>query len=52
MGKGTGLGLSIAYQIIEKHGGKISVTSILGQGTQFAIALPVKHEKTAAISRT
>ncbi len=52
VGKGTGLGLSIAYQIIEKHGGKISVTSILGQGTQFAIALPVKHEKTAAISRT
>lgn len=52
VGKGTGLGLSIAYQIIEKHGGKISVTSIAGQGTQFAIALPVKHETKAALSPT
>ncbi|MCL1470673.1 hybrid sensor histidine kinase/response regulator [Argonema antarcticum] len=41
VGQGTGLGLSIARQIVEdKHGGKISCNSILGQGTEFTIALP------------
>ncbi|MHC5936269.1 trifunctional serine/threonine-protein kinase/ATP-binding protein/sensor histidine kinase [Nostoc sp.] len=42
VGKGTGLGLAIARQIIvEKHGGTITVNSTLGQGTEFAIALPI-----------
>lgn len=36
---GTGLGLSIAYQIIEKLGEKITVTSELGKGTCFAFTL-------------
>ncbi|MBD2454159.1 AAA family ATPase [Nostoc sp. FACHB-87] len=42
VGKGTGLGLAIARQIIEeKHGGKITVNSILGEGTEFIISLPI-----------
>nr|WP_320048540.1 ATP-binding protein [uncultured Desulfuromonas sp.] len=41
VGKGTGLGMSIAYEIIEQHQGKISVTSELGKGTTFMIDLPV-----------
>ncbi|NJL22554.1 MAG: HAMP domain-containing protein [Leptolyngbyaceae cyanobacterium SM1_3_5] len=42
VGKGTGLGISIAHQIIvQKHGGTIDCTSIEGQGSEFAIALPV-----------
>ncbi|MDY6784280.1 MAG: response regulator [Cyanobacteriota bacterium] len=42
MGKGTGLGLSISYQIVtEKHGGKIYCQSAPGQGTEFAIEIPV-----------
>lgn len=44
-GKGTGLGMSIAREIIEKHGGKISVQSEMGKGTEFTIFLPAgeKH---------
>ena len=42
VGKGTGLGLAIAHQIItETHGGTITCTSTPGQGTAFAITLPL-----------
>ncbi|MEG3975007.1 PAS domain S-box protein [Microcoleus sp. herbarium8] len=41
-GKGTGLGLSISYQIVvEKHGGQLHCNSAPGQGTEFAIEIPV-----------
>jgi signal transduction histidine kinase len=43
VGKGTGLGLAIARQIVEeKHGGSLKVNSILGEGTEFIITLPIK----------
>ncbi|MGD1703186.1 trifunctional serine/threonine-protein kinase/ATP-binding protein/sensor histidine kinase [Dapis sp. BLCC M229] len=41
VGKGTGLGMAIAYQIVtEKHGGKITCNSKVGQGTIFTIMIP------------
>lgn len=40
---GTGLGLSICKGIIESHGGQIEVTSRLGQGSSFAVRLPLDH---------
>ncbi|MBI4431010.1 MAG: response regulator [Candidatus Omnitrophica bacterium] len=40
VGKGTGLGLSISYGIVEKHGGKIEVSSCEGQGSLFTITFP------------
>ncbi len=43
-GKGTGLGLSIAYGIVENHGGKMSVSSTLGEGTEVRMALPLSGE--------
>ncbi len=41
VGTGTGLGLSISYDIVKRHGGDISVTSIVGSGTTFTIRLPL-----------
>jgi two-component system NtrC family sensor kinase len=38
-GTGTGLGLSICYGIVHDHGGRISVSSVLGQGAVFTIEL-------------
>ncbi|MCW5916271.1 MAG: tetratricopeptide repeat protein [Ferruginibacter sp.] len=41
-GEGTGLGLSLSYDIIKAHGGKISVNSEEGEGTDFIIELPIQ----------
>ncbi|MEH2412364.1 trifunctional serine/threonine-protein kinase/ATP-binding protein/sensor histidine kinase [Nostoc sp.] len=42
VGKGTGLGLAIARQIVEEtHNGRLSCNSVLGEGTEFVIEIPV-----------
>jgi signal transduction histidine kinase len=45
VGKGTGLGLSIAYDIVQKHGGEITVESQPGVKTTFVVRLPVKAKQ-------
>jgi hypothetical protein len=40
-GKGTGLGLSIAQGIVAKHGGRLTVDTIIDQGSTFRVCLPV-----------
>src|SRR5262249_35056339 len=41
---GTGLGLAISKRIIEMHGGKIWIESVVGRGSMFSFTLPVSVE--------
>ena len=44
-GKGTGLGLSICHGIVDKLGGRISVSSEVGKGSTFVVTLPVNQQR-------
>jgi PAS domain S-box-containing protein len=57
VGKGTGLGLATVYAIVKSHGGFVTVSSKVGDGTTFIVHLPaedrpapVKPEAPAASS--
>lgn len=43
--RGVGLGLSVTYGIIKGHGGDISVSSALGEGTTFTVKLPLNPSR-------
>ncbi|MDP2158392.1 MAG: ATP-binding protein [Nitrospirota bacterium] len=44
VGKGTGLGLAVSHGIILEHGGKITISTKIGEGTSFFIRLPALKE--------
>jgi light-regulated signal transduction histidine kinase (bacteriophytochrome) len=45
--KGTGVGLILCKEFIEKNGGQLGVTRVLGQGSTFHFMLP-RHFKKAS----
>ncbi|WP_293148995.1 MULTISPECIES: PAS domain S-box protein [unclassified Microcoleus] len=46
IGKGTGLGLAISHSIVvEKHGGELTCNSVLGEGSEFAIQIPLRQKR-------
>jgi signal transduction histidine kinase len=42
--KGAGLGLAIAHDVVEEHGGTITVDSVEGAGTTFRVSIPTSRE--------
>jgi signal transduction histidine kinase len=47
VGEGTGLGLSISFSIVERHGGRIEVSTKIGEGTTFKVSLPKKFRRAS-----
>jgi PAS domain S-box-containing protein len=46
---GTGLGLAIVQELMTQHGGKITLTSQVGQGSTFALQFPLEPRDGQAI---
>lgn len=46
-GTGTGVGLSLCHNIVESHGGRISVKDAIGGGAAFVFTLPISTEKAS-----
>jgi signal transduction histidine kinase/CHASE2 domain-containing sensor protein len=46
---GTGLGLTFVREIMEAHGGQVTVQSELGQGSTFALRLPMETKEDKAL---
>jgi signal transduction histidine kinase len=42
--QGVGIGLSIVKHIVESHGGRVLVDSVVGQGSRFTISLPAASD--------
>lgn len=50
--KGSGIGLSLVKAFVEMHGGTITVDSEPDKGSEFTVAIPVKHDGEAVTSDT
>jgi len=41
-GRGTGLGLAVSRKILREHGGDLTVSSVIGEGSTFELSVPMK----------
>ena len=46
---GTGLGLALVKHVLNRHGGRLSIDSVLGQGASFVMHLPLRTAETGEI---
>jgi signal transduction histidine kinase/DNA-binding NarL/FixJ family response regulator len=46
--RGTGLGLAIVRRVVDSHHGKVSVSSVVGEGTTFRILVPLAEDAGVA----
>jgi len=49
IGQGTGLGLSLSYGIVQKHQGRIEVSSNVGMGSSFRVVLPLRAQSQESL---
>lgn len=47
---GTGIGLATVWQVVEAHGGTVSVASEVGRGSRFTVRLPLSEQPSHADS--
>jgi signal transduction histidine kinase len=48
--RGPGLGLSMVKALVEAHGGKVTIDSVVGEGTVVTCAFPTRAAGTAALA--
>jgi PAS domain S-box-containing protein len=47
VGQGTGLGLAVVHGVMESHGGAVTVTTTVGQGSTFHLYMPMVEDESA-----